>query len=892
MIQNRHLVSIYVNGVQVELYDQESLNLRINNVLYDPSSISTKTADYSFSFNLPITNKNSKIFNYANNTAKLNKFNKNFNCIVYSDDIEIFKGKLKLSSIDNDNFKCNLVNIKVNKVEDIFGESKMNELRWEVPFVGIDSINSVNNDMSTNYYYPLVSYGVFQKKPKNVYTGFNQYTPKHTLDKYLQLYLESFPPSVKLTDTVKKLFQAKGYDVQGNIFEDDIASNIFISENLKDKQDPLYNIGSKLGKVTASWNWKNINRKSGGGYSYISPLMYNLNYPYEFVWTDIYNFDVVNIWDIWSAKEDYLTSLTHDNDYLFRDNCIVAPADGLYKITMDVNISIANAQSSMNVKQWFFQSTLEEKQNTTIYKGFNSYPVEIQLVRNTNECELIYGQTDLNTVYPHEAPAVRRSRRPIGGQATAPIETKYSQGYMPKNGELLCYDPFVSEKFVVGVTSIGNCPSVIKNGYSWNSTVSVKNNARYNCGGYWGVNKNGRELNWELTEYNQNTLPGSPSNYVNSTSTFEKKGKVTCIVELKKNDLLSLKCVCKNYEMQNNSDIDIYDVSCSGNITFEAFSPNASVVIGSPTLNWNDESKFDTNLNLGNFFNADEKQSDFINNFIKAFNLVYNQDGNTVYLNKQLINFNAPIYPVNIDDRVNTNEAMSLAIDYPSSMQVKFSIDEEEAGFYDSVPSDKINLENWKNYADVGSEKVELLTTDETTDEELSLNTSYCWYTDFKYEQYDRNNDDALIGTMDIKLPIISKDEYMIEGYSYEDSMKVDGKGLKQRWWFRQPVNNNINFKLTNGDIIYCTIPIGYKDDFLLNYNNDENTLLTRYFNISAMSNSNLIEVSCYLSPREYKTIKISGIVKFDDDAYIVNEINGYDPTGNNKTKLTLMKKV
>lgn len=887
MIQKRHLVSIVVNGKEVELYDQESLNLRINNVLYDPTQIQSKTAEYSFSFNLPITKKNAKIFNYANNLSKLNKFDKLYNCKVYADGYEVFSGDLKLSSINNENFKCNLVNVKINKVEEIFGESKMNELKWYVPFLGISSINAINNDTTTDYYFPLVSYGVFQKKPLLEYSGISQYSPKHTLDKTLQLYIESFPPSMKLTETIKRLFQTKGYDVQGNIFEDEIATSIFMSEYLKDKQDPLYNYGSDLGKLKVDFTWKNIDRQGAGSYSVERPLEYTLTHPYEKAWSE-YNFSVANIWDCWAAGNKYLTSINYDNDNLFRNNCIVVPADGLYKISMEVEMSIDDAPSKIETTQWGWNNGNVEEQNTDISKSWDNYPVEVQLVRNTNDCEMIYGYVSDNSVTPHEAPPVGYRRTSSGRYQQ--IETKYNMGYMPKHGEFLCYDPYVSENFICGLTSIGECASAMKNGYSWSSETSVKNNVRYNCNGYWGVNNSLGSYSWELTEYNKNTLPGAPTNYMSLTGVYKKKGKVTCIMQLNKNDIISLKCVEKYYPQREGlRGITYYDVKLTGSIQFEAFAPNAERVVASSTLNWNDESKFDVNLNLGNFLNAEEKQSDFVNNFIKAFNLSYKQEGNVVYLNKQSTDFNQPISPIDIDNRINSNEAETEPIDYPTYIQVKFSIDDEEAGFYDSVPSDKINLDDWKNYADIGSEKVILVENNDSKAEEISLNTSYTWYTTFQYIQYD--NDGNEIGSKNIQLPIISKDEYMIEGYAYEDSMKVDGKGLKQRWWFRQPVDNSINLYLVNGDDILTTIPIGVKDDFLLNYNNDDNTLLTRYFNIISMGNSNYVNIECYLSPLEYKIIKNGGLIKFDDDIYIVSEISGYDPTGNNKTKLTLIKK-
>ena len=167
MIQKRHYISIVVNGNEIELEKQESLNLRINNVIFNPTEINSKQGEYSFSFDLPITNKNSKIFSYSNNLSKVNKFNKKYECIVYADGTEIFNGKLIVKSISNESFKCNIYTAKLNTIEDIFGDSVLTNIKWEVPFENYETINGVNADLSTKYFFPLVSYGVFQKVPSS-----------------------------------------------------------------------------------------------------------------------------------------------------------------------------------------------------------------------------------------------------------------------------------------------------------------------------------------------------------------------------------------------------------------------------------------------------------------------------------------------------------------------------------------------------------------------------------------------------------------------------------------------------------------------------------------------------------------------------------------------------
>ena len=50
MVSNIHYIEIYINKQLVELESQTSLNLRINDVLFNPTKTNTTQATYSFSF--------------------------------------------------------------------------------------------------------------------------------------------------------------------------------------------------------------------------------------------------------------------------------------------------------------------------------------------------------------------------------------------------------------------------------------------------------------------------------------------------------------------------------------------------------------------------------------------------------------------------------------------------------------------------------------------------------------------------------------------------------------------------------------------------------------------------------------------------------------------------
>lgn len=914
MITKRHHIAIYVNGNEVELYSQDDLNLRINNKIYDPSKISTSTSEYSFSFDLPKSKVNNKIFDFADVHAKKNKFGKNYNCEVYADGILIFNGTLRLKSISDKDYKCNLVSIKQNKIEEIFGDHKMNELKWFTSFTGIDTINYVNSNLVEDYFFPFVSYGAFQKEPEQTYGEVNVYTSKYDLDNTLLVYQETFPPSPKITTLVKKLFEQFGYDVDGDIFTDDIANNIYLSEYLKDDQDPVYNIGSSLGKCTVNFSARNA-YTSGQSWGHLSGLEGTLTYGYvpNNQNYDTKNFDTVTVYDLWSmgggriGRHEWAT-VSSNNPWLFRDNCIVIPSTGLYKVSLSATVTL---ESDRTFKAGVYSGSNDDLTEITV-RSNNIFglatPVELQIVRNENEVELIHGYDGTNkSVYPHEA-GPEYFRRGIFRPGPGGTTGETADWYIPQQYQMMQYDPYVSPNFICGFSSIGNCVSFMKNYNSW-ATADGLVTTQFQCMGYDKITGNpngGGSLTQTRSDYHEQNSIGAPINNFSRNSNTQYTARVSGIIYLERNDIIMAKAVIRQYQDSPNYDSSSgrgdhenwYSFNITNGVfTLEALSPNETYATDVSTGAWGLPTQFDTDLNIGNFLNAEEKISDFINNFVKAFNLSVTQEGNTIFLNKQSMNLSEKKVPVDLDNRVDTRDSTSEPIDYPKSMQVNYNIDEEEAGFYYSVPDDHINDNDWKDWADRGSDKVMLNEYDDTADDEtVSLNNSYCWYHDFNLRVYSTNPgyEDVETWAGTISLPIISKDEWMIDNYKMEESMQNDGKSLRQRWWFRNPADTS-KWLIDNvyNRQIYLAIPTNTNSDgFELSYKNKENTLLTRYFNILAMPESNLISVEAYITPEEYMRLKNGAPIKVDNDIYITCEIKGYDPSGNNTTEIIAMKKV
>ena len=456
MTSNVHYIEIYINKQLVELESQTSLNLRINDVLFNPTKTNTTQATYSFSFDIPSTPNNDIIFGYANNLAKTNKFHTRYAAEVYADGVNVFTGSLTVEKYNYRDkvYECNLVNIKINTLDDIFGESTLNEVPWYVPFNGAPTINQVNADLSTKYYFPLVSYGVFQKSP--VYTDDvgSDFTSKFEIDEYNKWWIESFYPSLNCMEYIKKAFEWKGYNVGGSAFSDPQINSIYASCNLADDQIPIYNLGNdKMGKLSLSCSWTNGNNSSD---KYIGYHDFELNYPYipagvksnkqirggilpQVTESIINTFDVehcdftsIDIYDVFDSGNTQSNTTINEGTYLFdpNDRVIVIPADGFYRIDLSVTAQLKQGDGAIKADHWVINYNNDggEIQTMTEPLSFRrNTPFEVQLVKNYDPdegCELIYGkEKDIRyadyrqqvissqtlyeqtvTCFPHEAP--------------------------------------------------------------------------------------------------------------------------------------------------------------------------------------------------------------------------------------------------------------------------------------------------------------------------------------------------------------------------------------------------------------------------------------------------------------------------------------------------------
>lgn len=997
MVYREHFVEIYVNGHKLDLESQDSLNLRFNNTIYDPEKITSTQAEYSFEFEVPSTPNNDKVFEYANNLGKLNKFHIRWNAQVYADGSNIFDGSLTLNGYKNGKYQCNLVSIKNYSLEDIFGEDVLTDIRlasgekWGIPFDGAGdsgyTINYYNNEMNNSnrndVCFPMVCYGAFQKSPSGTTQvsdddALKEYTSRFDMDKYNRWYVESFYPSLGVLETLKRAFEYKGYAVGGDAFEDLLLKNIYMSVNLADGQSPTYNLGNpKFGAVSLT-----ANMTSSGSTAYEQEL----NFPYYKVFGHVstgeyldnvteYNLTSIMLYDVLSNNNVTVNAPS----YMYQPNehLIVIPADGFYKVEMRVTSNLLST-GNITVAQNLYDHLNREfsYEDIQLPVGFNeNTPIEVALLRNYEDnYELIKGKKnrcyangnpndetytegrvypnveEWLTCFPHEDPYnstlptkqndltlynTQGSRRAdgsvsshVGGRRSAAVTrgdvsgheaynggsgegrtvdgngfdrnsgrrwTRAKLGYVYNDGEIMAYDQAVSKSFICGVSSFyGGVASVMKNGYSWSKSVSEENQAFYPEIGYSFMTRNeSGGTDFEETQYNYNTYINTPVSYVNSTNTT-LNGYISCMVYLNKDDVLQVMAVHRGYETAIGNAV-YYQTSSNVELSITAASPRSYYDLNAAHYTYDSPTEFDVNLNLAGFLNKEKKISDWIQNIVDAYNLEIIQNGGTVEINTKKKYFQNLFTAVELDNRVNSAEAESQAINYPKSMAIKYKIDCEEWGFEKSVyPQSKLNDADWKNYGDSGFTTIELNDdTYVTQTSDKNLQFSYTWYDNFNWFPVDSSFEQESGDTLTLRMPVISKFTYMIDGYNYEESMKHDGYGLTQRFWVA-PVKTDayVWTRTYPTERVDIYLPSNMLNGYNLSYKTTEKSLLDRYFNIVAYLSSNYVIVEAYLTADEYKMVKNGAMLHFDSDLYYPVEISGFDPSGHNPTEIKMMKKI
>lgn len=894
-------VEIYIDKQLADTF-QEGLGLRLNLVLNDPEKLTYTQAEYSFTFDLPATKDNIKLFNFANVISKRNKFTKKYVCDIYADETPIFNGYLRVTSFEDDTFKCIAYQPKINNINEIFGETKMNEMTWEIPFNGIPTINELNADPSSKVFFPLIAYSLFQKIPNETYgSGYQKYTDKYTIDDTNRFYFNSFIPSVNMVALLKQMCESKGYTLQGDIITDKVLNEIYLTNYISENQKPLYNYGNdKMGKTRLYINFKNYTTK--GQYT-TYPQIYT-SYEQEYIPTipayENHNLSTVyNLLDT-SMNTSATTFLSVTETYknnanMYVNGGIQIPTDGWYEINCDVNLFVPK-QEIPNVL--FKKDISGNTEARTLTFTMENYPIEFQLLKydaddsqenNINHNMAYFGE------YPNEnsASTANRTTGSVGRGEYSPTAAK-TPAYtnMPSSGDRFtsyatstAVDPYNNPDFICGLqaTQYAIGKTFRKNGNSWSPEIQEKTRNKYLMKNTYYKKKSPA---YEQVQVNENdyTNGGGTITFNSGDTGHTTSGQIRCCIYLTKNTMLIPYLNIREYQKQGTTTNyrDTYlAYNCEAKIDLQVRAIG-DYMLPEKNISYGMSSKFDTNLNLANFLNDSQKMSDFISDVQKAFNLQLLSGENTITMNKTITSSTSkPHSPIDLDKITNEQSIISNSIDYPKSIQVKFKPTDDEETTYRSAEAnateEQFQSNNWLDYADKGYDVIPISTLDDAEAIEQSLNFAYTGFLPFKY------NDTTL------NIPVIAKTEWFIEdAFNYGEYQQYDGRSFPQRFITRNEPSS-YTLPVVNNDDYVITLPSSKTTNNInLDYKKT-NSLLSYFFDIKRNPLNDEIEVEAYITPLQYKQIKQGASVKLDDNIYKVNQIEGFDPSQTNLTKLKLM---
>lgn len=891
-------IELYIDNQLCEVEDANKLSIALKRQFINPAELSSKDAQKSYDITLPATTTNNHIFGFKNVEEVKGKFTKTYDAKLLIKGVEIFNGKFRLNQITKDSYKGNLGVPAGKTVKDIFGDTMMNQIKeeWVTKFDSYpESLVAKKDEDIPDCFYPYVLYGLLPKQPD---TNGN-YTDKEVWDSQVKLSLEDFPPSINCLEAVKRIFASKDYSISGSAFSDERLKKLYMSyKNPTDYQQ--------------RWNYRKLAdfKISGDFYNYQSSdsqrpkLEFYVNRSNSFI-LNVVNYNVLT--------KNNLTLSTDPHDYLRcfdqESGFITIKLSAVYEIMLDAVITI----ESLPVKELgddIYNYSMDVFADNEKFR-----PIEFKLLKFTEDNILNLKEENIDRVFGK--PNINQDNNNWNSNDPTQFPKYFPQPY----GTMLI-DPSQNEKFVVGfsigLSDTNNLPnSALKhykeigpniivgtNSWSWDSSYNQEkeNFIVTSAQGYKKIDLNNNNIELKDSNYNQRVINniGEKIEYQKTNGIRNKlKGMTKVFMYLQKGEKLAL--INSNqvlYSKLSGTGVESW-MSSTHNIPFQKVSYSLSLrpvmydkefvntITDASTVDASSDVR-EKDVNLVDFLPSDVKINEWMDNFCKAFNLnLIQTDEKKFELNikKGRTEYNRSV--VDLDQKTHVNVGrINTSFNLPSSYDIGFTINEDEEGYAKTKTK--------------GSEIFETGNIEGNPVVEKS-NFSYTWYKDIEYTEPSGKK-------ITLKLPVITNKEIWEDpvrsdqaskNENYEEMMKKVYTNLAQRFWYKgdtfpllfgpnraigsmAPIQTSINIALTRNNI----------DGVIeLDYTNNPNSILNNYFKILTDNENHYTTVECYLTPKEYNKLPNS-FVKFNGDLYYVAEIDKYDPTGNSKTTLKLIRKI
>ena len=959
-------IELYINKTLCDIQSPEKLGVRLNRVLINPSELSTKDAQYSYSITIPSTPINDAIFGYANVEEVKNKFNRQYLAQLYVDSVRIFDGLFKLGEIDADgSYKGNLLIPAKKTISQIFGDKKMNEIsnEWILSLKDpqnenaildmVEMMNRYNTDKGIPVcIFPLVLYGLLPKVPKLLKDGKEEYSGKTIWDKYVRLGIEDFPPSINCLAAIEAIFthqrddKGEFYKIGGSAFDDERLKNLYMSyQNPTDYQQE-WNWGH-LGKFSIKGRWTNIkNDNRDIQRSHLETRFHQTQGDYEHIAVNLLSAKNSDI----SVEEDNGTNIyqwkgknekNEEDNSVINNTHIVIPASGLYKVTFSATMKVGNSADNDFSSQQNSDLNLRFSYANS-YKAHNEFDssrYEVKLIRDRGNGGFEMDSQVIDSVFFKNNHNQEMNKTGAYDEINQFPLFETSPKYFPQAepDAILFVDPCQNANIISGfrwgngdLEGSGNpvdknhfdCSILsAKNGFSWDKALNTLTYSAVKSPPYWryGILQNRveekegeeageideetvKEFGYEISEKFKVEL-NSPDNYIRKHDNLNGDGLVHSIIWLEKGERITVVDVTDMGVWRRGRRKEGKRAYIKHEVTFdlqiEPYKVNSEWITanfegtGTAPMEWNESSDFKTDyIDLFKFLPSGQKIDDWLNNFCKAFNLQLTQpkDGEFELNVKQTRSTASVPSLIDLDTKASIAQRSNEPLGLPSEFQLGFKIDKEEEGYVKAEEDDKDGGGSFFT----GNIDGQVLSQ--------TSNFSYNWFKDITHEVDGLVYDEGglwLPGTIkqNLKLPVITNKEIWKEQFSdYVVMMKKQYPNFSQRFWYKNNQTKNVGLIWANKQ----ELKLPELENNLTNkavslsidYYNKSHSVLNTYFSIIATDDSNFTYIECFLTSDEYEQLDGSKLIKLNGDLYYIASIEGYDPTGGNKTKLKLIRKV
>lgn len=230
------MIALYINDKLADLESKASVSL-------SKSFEKNGNSDFSYSFEMPPTPTNQKIFAYLNKLESANKQFLNYPARLEIDGLFAFDGFVRVDSASEEGYSVNLVGGQSNKIEDFFGDDekltsiKLDDDRYKIifpdptkqttPFIIPDYSSSYSlNSQDKAWCYPFALYS----HPLNIRNNNffllhrnEQATTNADIDADILPISQAeqvLMPFFNVGEVIRSIFKSKGYEVDGNFFSE------------------------------------------------------------------------------------------------------------------------------------------------------------------------------------------------------------------------------------------------------------------------------------------------------------------------------------------------------------------------------------------------------------------------------------------------------------------------------------------------------------------------------------------------------------------------------------------------------------------------------------------------------------------------------------------------